>query len=205
MKNNFILFYFLFLFCFCSCEKAEKPDLPPKSGTYLSSYLTKFQTIEIEPIRNGKSFYVQFHLIGEYAIYNSPLFRQISESYKDTGYSDYPLPTSIPALSDSIKSIHIYTLKDFNETYKKNDKIDDLVKIEYKSFYEFIESHYQNDSGIDNFIFLNDFNRKTTKLFFPGFYFHFIELPSVPGIYTLKIEVETYSDFIESQFNININ
>lgn len=40
---------------------------------------------------------------------------------QNIGYKDFALPTGMVVLSDTIKSIHLYTIDDFNETYKKTD------------------------------------------------------------------------------------
>lgn len=204
MKTYNTLFWGL-LTLFFSCQSDNlKPDLPPKSGSYISSYITKIQSISTEQVAASSLVRLNFLMLGESATYNSQSFKQIAEFYNDTNYNGHSLPTNISVLSDSIKSIHFFAMEDYNDSYKKNDKIDDIVKIEFENYFDFIKSHYQNSIQTKFKMYLNDFNAGTYKLFVSGFIIELTEIPTLSGSYPLKIGIETSSDYVELLFVIHV-
>lgn len=198
-------FHILILFFFSCTSEIEKSDTPPITGSYISTYLIKPEIIGYEQIFNNNSFHLQFYLDGDKTTFSDQSFLQIAENNKDIGYKDFALPANMVVLSDTIKSIHIYTIDDFNEIYKKGDRINNITTINYKSFYEFIESDYQDKTKIDNSVGLNEFNNRIVNLFLCGFDIKLDRIPKKSGTYLLKIEIETYSNTIEKEFTIYIN
>lgn len=196
----FILFLFL-LFCgSCVSENDTKViPYPNKIGSYISCYITNLEQVTLSGniINDNK---LNLLLSGTTETFGSYKFKELSRYFGDI-YSGYCLPTNIEILSDSINSIHIYTLKDIDEKYNSDSCVDHLFIIEYQSFYDLIQGQYDETMETDFKLSLNQFNAKKTKLFGNNFSLYFADNAQSSKKYSFVIEIETSLGIIRRTLN----
>lgn len=171
--------------CSSNSEESGKVDMLPKTGTYISSYLTipkkAFTNFEYKDNRD------RLHILvtGETETYNTFGFQAISNYYHDNKYDGYGLPTNEEVFSEVVKYINVYKVNLENEEELINDK----VLINYNTYLDFIDSNYKNNSNIEFTKRLNEFNSKENELVSASFSLDFIE--NIKNTFRLRIEIFT--------------
>lgn len=199
-----ILFLILSLLLFSCQEETTQEPHPPKSGSYISSYMTNINSVSCYQIFNDKTIHLDFLLLGDNIIYGNIQFDSIARYYNDTSYLEYSMPTNIGVLTPSIKEIHVHTLKKLNEHYDSNSQIDDIVNIQYSSPYNYINSLYKEGIQTSFDKKLSDFNTTGTKLFVNGFSLSFQDITADNGSYPCIITITTSNEVITHDFNLLI-
>lgn len=215
-----ILYFFpLLLVCLLSgCKDNDKEALYgtryTMSSHYVSDYLTPTK-IKVVPdtgtiyVEIGGEIYATFKG-NQYKHYN--LVESWSELYGDTQYEGAVNAGMHPALAYPIEKITIYCNKDFNAKHLAGEPLDDIVKLNYYSYYSFIQNGYrphpQNEQHLQDVegysLPLDCVTKDLTKLISlkRGLTtMEFSSAPAVPGEYNFVLEMTTNGETIKTEFS----
>ena len=155
---------------------------------------------------------------------NAQSFKQaveFAELYGDTSYTGCVHPGLNRALAYPIDDITIYCEKDFDAEHPAGEPLDDVVKLEFKSFYEFIKNGYQypkdislgtpdNEGAIDYTLSLGDIDATLATLVHIHPFrsqlinvtplLHFASQPAEAGEYAFTLAVEINGETFETTF-----
>lgn len=135
----------------------------------------------------------------------------LSELYGDTSYDGYNRPGKHIALAYPIDDITIYCDKNFDAKHPAGKPLDDVVKLNYQSYYNFIQNGYhpytQNEQhlqDVDSYsLCFNCINADLTKLVslnYPYNVIAFTSSPETPGEYNFTIEMTTNGETLKTTF-----
>ena len=214
-KIFFITFIIITLF---SCSKES--DKPQNSYTLSPHYISIYVVpSDIKVIPANDIFYIEFNgtiyptYKGEDYMYND-IVKSLSDLYGDTYYKRTvkPMVSSHPALAYPIDEISIYCDKNFDTEHPAGEPLNDIAKMNYKSYYNFIKNGYlpytqnhPNEQDVDSFSFcFEDINAEMTKLISLKYKFTSIEFasqPETPGEYTFTLEMTINGKVYKSEFS----
>lgn len=213
MKKLFLAV--LIAFTMFSCE--ERNDKPQNSYTssphYVSDYIVP-SSIKVIPISD--IFLVEFNgtiyptFKGDGYKYNDTV-KSFSELYGDIYYTGAVKAGLHPALAYPIDDISIVCNNNFDDEHPAGGPLDDIVKMNYKSYYNFIKNGYQpyaenlpNEQDVDSFSWcFEDINAEKTKLISLKNKFTTINFASQPekaGEYTFTLEMTINGETFETTF-----
>ncbi len=211
-------------------NKDDNVEVPAEeTGMWESSFfVTEFVVpSKIEVARNAGQHWLKITGV-EYITYlrdkTSQSYKkamEFAEFYSDTSYTGGIYPGLNRALAYPIEDITIYCEKDFDVEHPAGEPLDDVVKLEFKSFYEFIKNGYKypeniplgtsdKEGGIDYKLCLGDIDASLATLVHIHPFrsqlggttplIHFASQPAEPGEYTFTLEMTTNGETLKTEF-----
>ncbi len=138
-----------------------------------------------------------------------------SNLYGDTSYNRASQSFN-NALAYPIDKITIYCKKDFDDKHSAGEPLDDIVKLDYQSYYDYVKSGYTSykdnpdyiDKTVDHYVLsFNSITADISKLMvvslasptsFAGVKFD--SAPAEPGEYTFTLEMTTNGETLKTEF-----
>ena len=142
-----LCYFTIALLSLCSCKK-DSENGALLSGAQLSKHFITEYIVpsEIKIVKAGSILYLHFG--GEY--YRTYAIDKLSNEakfftdlYGDKYYDKAIVPGSHSALAYPIDGITISCNEDFNANYPAGKPLDEIVKLEYVSYHQFISTGYQ--------------------------------------------------------------
>lgn len=156
MKKLLIL---IATFLLCACAEDNPTSLETDddtrneeeldTGAWPSSYFITdyYEVSKIIVYSNSESIYLQadgvYHTTGPFIDKPSDKALFFAELYGDTAYTGNVYPGQHPALAYPIDKITISCDKDFDDEHHAGEPLDDIVQLDYKSYYDFIKGGYK--------------------------------------------------------------
>lgn len=227
------LFIILATFIFCGCadksssletdENTRNEQEDADTGMWKSPYfITEY--VEVSKISVGSSAPNHFYLAADGNVhYLDPLTDNITEEakyfaelYGDTQYDGYVHPGLHSALAYPIDKITISCEQDFDANHPAGKPLDDVIKLDYKTYYKFVKSgytaynytnpQYMNPDEEWHVLNLDKINADNTKLMdislsaksIAGIKFD--SKPEVPGEYTFNLAVTINGEVMTTSF-----
>ena len=209
-------------------NKDDNVEVPAEeTGMWVSSHcITEFVVpSKIEVARNAGQHWLK--ITGDEYITHDPRAQsyekamEFAEFYSDTSYTGGIHPGLNRALAYPIEDITIYCEKDFDVEHPAGEPLDDVVKLEFKSFYEFIKNGYKypeniplgtsdKEGGIDYKLCLGDIDASLATLVHIHPFrsqlggttplLHFASEPETPGEYTFTLEMTINGETLKTEF-----
>lgn len=146
MKTLFL--YFFIMMCFlASCSSDE--DIV-SGAVYNKNCVTTYWTPESLTMSMTKSELdndsaVTIDVTPHEAISSGKAFDLLASKFGDVSYNRYTVCGPKVAMNDSILSVNIVTLDDFDESHPSGSDVSEYVDIQYASYYDFIQSGYKQE------------------------------------------------------------
>lgn len=225
MKTFIFIAFITFALCGCGdhstnteviddpLNKEEIPDGElDKSSHYITGYLVPDE-IEVKYTNYELYFYVMFSG-NKYTTYGGKNTEDYKKAqyfinlYGDTSYNGSIYPGMSTSIAYPIDKISIKCDKDFDAEHPAGEPLDDIVMLDYKSYYRYIESGYVSAGGphsedvLDHYVLtLDKIASDVTKLISAGSAkLQFSSAPTDPGKYTFTLETTINGKIFKSTF-----
>lgn len=208
----------LFISLIFSCSQQNESDKPQlgdliKQQCYISDYLVPSK-LKMVKARNGYVLEMtgdSYHTWCGDDYEFAEKINYLSTLYGDTSYDGYNRPGSHIALAYPIDNITIHCDKNFDTKHPAGEPLDDIVKLNYQSYYNFIQNGYhpytlneQYLQDVDSYSLCFDcINADITKLVsmnYPYNVITFAASPETPGEYTFTLEMTTNGETLTTEF-----
>ena len=144
---------------------------------------------------------------------------EFAEFYGDTSYEGSVYPGMSKSLAYPIEKITISCYENFDAEHPAGEPLDDIVKLEYKTFYEYVKNGYKNQETtpvgvpdgwgeIDKFLCFNTIKTDYATLVFLHStnatialpIIRFASAPTEPGEYYFVLETTINGEVFKSEF-----
>ena len=218
-----------YLFCLlfaalalCSCKNSDNDVYNETQQTpYLISvyaFINAMSVRQYEALDGGSDINViEFKESFISASHNSEKEQHsyFSNLYGDTSYTGYTFGFSCPALAYPFDKITMSCNSDFDDEHLAGEPLDDIVKLKFGSFWEFIQNGYKYPDGCErpdpvdrgstgeilHTYLLSEIGRENSKLIsLRKPLIHFTSSPATPGEYTFTLELTTNGETFTTTF-----
>ena len=216
-----LLLLFLVAFVLCGCKESELSSKMTATGTkksphYITEYLVASE-IAVDN-KNGtlylKVFGDEYATLDTYNIPKEAMF--FINLYNDNSYNNDVYPGLSSSLAYPLDKISIYCDKDFDSEHQAGESLDNIVQLDYYSFYPFIENGYKRfigkyDDRVHYMLNFDKVNAEVSKLVWANFLttkispsyiakIIFSSAPDVLGEYTFTLEMTTNGKTLTTTF-----
>ena len=218
--KRFILFVLAAL-VLCGCKNSDNDVY---SETQQTSYLiSTYAFINAMSVRQGEALdgnntdIIEFVESFINASQNAEKERHsyFSNLYGDTSYTGYTFKINSPALAYPFDKITMSCHSDFDDEHLAGEPLDDIVKLKFGSFWEFIQNGYEYPESCEkpeivdsastgeilHTYLLSEIGRENSKLIsLRKPIIHFTSSPATPGKYTFTLELTTNGETLTTTF-----
>ena len=139
--------------------------------------------------------------------------KEFAEFYGDTSYKGSTFPGMSSSLAYPIDKITITCDADFDAEHPSGEPLDNIVKLEFHSYYEYIRNGYKFPEGTSSYYLLNfcDIDAKVATLVkLKPFVLHLVNVtpliyfasqPETPGEYTFTLEMIINGETFKTEFS----
>lgn len=174
MKKYLILAILTFALCGCSdssndidkTNDTRHDEENLDTGVFPSShFITSYRVpskIEVKNISGTLNLIIHGEAYGPH----SDEGKEFAEFYGDTSYDGCTFPGMSSSLAYPIDKITISCDTDFDAEHPAGEPLDDMVKLEFHSYYEYIKNGYKYPDGTSSYFLLNfcDIDAKVATL-----------------------------------------
>ena len=197
-----------------------------ETGAILSDYfITNYLVAsKVEVKEKGGEFYLEVSGDRYYTYKDHPTYekaKKFAELYGDTSFKGYIIPGSCHPLAYPIDKMTISCGNDYDAEHPAGEPLDDIVKLEFETFYEYVKNGYELPSDIPREITKNgdtvmhlmnfeDINADVATLVNLKPFkaqminvtplLHFASEPETPGEYTFTLEMTTNGETFTTEF-----
>lgn len=208
MKRLILIFISLIALCSCSSNNDDPKYAAVGITPYLiSNYLLLEKITCTQSDLYNNEVYLRYY--GENC---GDKFSYFNKLYNDTSFNKGNYPGAHQALAYPIDKITLSCDSDYDDKHPAGTPLDDIVKLKYTSYLDFIHNDYQYPEGykkeegyrLGEILFeyyLSEINNDNTKLASRAVStITFTELPTVAGEYNFTLELTSNGETLTTTF-----
>ena len=196
------------------------------TGTYpISYFITDYcvpSNIEVKNISGVLNLIIKGEVYSTYKGHSTyEKAKEFAEFYGDISYSGFATPGMTESLAYPIDKITLSSVDDFDAEHPAGKPLDDIVKLEYETFYEYIKNGYKLPDGtprennkngweLVRTLYFENINAEVATLVHLDPFvaqlinvtplIHFASKPKTPGEYTFTLEMTINGEVLKSEF-----
>lgn len=196
-----------------SCKKEGLMIGMHRTPYMISVYIILKEISCFTDTSEGKNV-INLWLGGDHISSNDDRFDYFNKLYKDTSFNMYNYPSEYTALAYPFDKITLSCNTDYDATHPAGMPLDDIVKLKFSSYWDFIQSGYkypkwykkpewESGCALNYEYYLSEINYNNTKLMTPPPYdphIIFTSTPAALGEYCFTLKLTTNGETFTTTF-----